>query len=380
MASANPGWDYYATITIDDAKVPSTQANFPVLISLTNDSLKLSPTGKVRQADGGDIVFTNDGNTVKYNHEIEKYDGTAGTVVAWVNIPSLLGTGSGDTVIWMWYGNADCADQWNIEATWDSNFAMVQHLSETTGQHIDSTSNSNDSTTVQVTTQGSAVGKVNGADNFDGTDDYVSVPYAVSLDPSAAITLEAWVNWTVAGGDGTNMIVENGGAKRGLKIDSSTQYVEFDCEVGPPQSLTSTTTLGSGWHHVVATYDGTTMIIYINATQSGTKSISGTMDSQTGTTDIGGSGTADSFEGDLDEARISTTARSADWITTSHNNQSDQVVGSGHFIISVVYDTATGGLSPVPELPTIVLMAVGLVGMGVCLWLEKRRQRMVLVS
>ena len=93
-ASADPGWSYYRTITIDYTKVEATLPNFPVLISITDTDLR-----DHAQSDGSDIVFTDNSNTVKYDHEIENYDGPAGTLVAWLSILSL--SGSTDTTFRM---------------------------------------------------------------------------------------------------------------------------------------------------------------------------------------------------------------------------------------------------------------------------------------
>ena len=73
--------------------------------------------GRIGQTDGGDIVFTNSANTVKYDHEIESYNGTTGELRAWIKIPSL--SGSADTTVRMWYGNATADNQWNPTGVWE---------------------------------------------------------------------------------------------------------------------------------------------------------------------------------------------------------------------------------------------------------------------
>ena len=88
VPTASAGWNYYRTITIEHTKVPSDQTDFPVLISLSAGDVgnwlkhTSQPDGHVETVEGFDIVFTNADNTTLLDYEIEKYDGTAGTLVA----------------------------------------------------------------------------------------------------------------------------------------------------------------------------------------------------------------------------------------------------------------------------------------------------------
>jgi hypothetical protein len=117
----NPDWKYRKTITINHLKVNATLTDFPVLISLTDPDL-----ASKAQNDGRDIVFT-DSSLVKLDHEIESYDHSMGKLIAWVqaNVSSTL-----DTVLQMYYGNPSASNQQNPTGVWDSNYVMVQHLSE----------------------------------------------------------------------------------------------------------------------------------------------------------------------------------------------------------------------------------------------------------
>jgi outer membrane protein assembly factor BamB len=105
------------------------------------------------------------------DHEIEAYNGTSGTLVAWVRVPYL--SASADTQLYMFYGNQDCDDQWNPTGVWDDQFQMVHHLQETSGTHQDSTIHNNDGTPVGGVTQ-DATGIIDGADDFDGDNSMVN--------------------------------------------------------------------------------------------------------------------------------------------------------------------------------------------------------------
>ncbi|VAW89416.1 hypothetical protein MNBD_GAMMA17-1301, partial [hydrothermal vent metagenome] len=117
-------WDYRKQIDISAAMTPSTQTDFPVLISISSD-VNLSSNA---QADGDDILFTLSDGTTKLSHEIETYTTATGELAAWVRVPSL--SGSSDTTIYMYYGYGSASNQESVSTTWDSNFIAVWHLAE----------------------------------------------------------------------------------------------------------------------------------------------------------------------------------------------------------------------------------------------------------
>ena len=124
-------WSYCKKITIDRGFVTGDLQNFPVLIHNTSYDFY-----NHAQYDGDDFVFVSADNMTKYNHEIEKYDGASGELIAWINVTSL--SDSEDTIIWMYYGNPNCDPQQNIPGTWDSNFVGVYHMDDSFGTLTDS--------------------------------------------------------------------------------------------------------------------------------------------------------------------------------------------------------------------------------------------------
>ena len=147
-ATADVGWfvvqfapgyfGYRRQITILDSMTPtascsSNLSNFPVLISLSGNWLKTTATdptnGRIYSANGYDIIFRASDGVTQLDHEIEQYDGTNGTLVAWVRIPTLAY--NADTTIYMYYGNAAITSATaNPTGVWDTNFKGVWHLKE----------------------------------------------------------------------------------------------------------------------------------------------------------------------------------------------------------------------------------------------------------
>ena len=304
----NTGWSYRKEITVDHSKVAGNLLNFPVLINITDDDLKDDA-----QDNGNDVVFTDDSGN-KLNHEIEFFNGSTGELVAWVNVTSLSSTV--DTVLYMYYGNFGCSSQENIAGVWDSSFVMVQHLNETTGTHYDSTSYGNDGTPYGSLNQ-DAAGKVDGADDFDGTDDHVQCPQVFS--DETQFTIDAWIYPET----GARYFVSQWSSNQGAFLQTYThtngtsvvQLYVNNYQTGLEISFNS-------WHHVVGTFDGTTGKIYLDA--GAPSSIAASLTWPSENTYIGDRSTFNrQFHGTIDEVRISDIARSASWIKTSYMNQVD---------------------------------------------------------
>ena len=184
----NTQWLYRKEIIIDHSKVAGNLINFPVSIQLSaDDELALHA-----QSDGDDIVFTTYAGS-QLSHEIELFNESTGELVAWVNVTSLSSTE--DTFLYLYYGNPTCSTQENPSGVWDDRYVAVWHMNdETTTTISDSTGNENTGTKKAVGEPIEIDGIVGWAQEFDATDDYISVPHDAMLNHGTAnFTLSAWV-------------------------------------------------------------------------------------------------------------------------------------------------------------------------------------------
>ena len=315
----NTGWSYRKQIIIDHTMVQgdSPLVYFPVLINITDGDLKNDA-----QDSGDDVVFTDD-NGNKLNHEIELFNGSTGELVCWVNVTNLSDTQ--DTTLYMYYGNPSCSSQENVSGVWDPNHVMVQHLEETSGTHYDSTSCNNDGTPHGGVTQ-DATGKINGADNFDGVDDYVDCGNDESLNINDAITIGTWIKpsslpaaYGTVVSKSTNKDYDFGITPGGeIRLHSGDGTQEYGTSSGA--GITA-----GNWYHIVAVRTVTPnneVKFYANGVYLNTESLSRTPTGSTDSVSIGArSDSSYPFNGIIDEVRISNTARSAGWINTCYNTQ-----------------------------------------------------------
>ncbi len=330
------GYQYRRTITVGHENVPNTdQTDFPVLISGVYSFLAtVSNGGFVQSPSGYDIVFSQDPEGASIlNHEIDSYDPVHGTASFWVMIPTLSHTV--DTVIYLFYGNPSVTvSQENKPGVWQNGYAGVWHFGSSTNLNTnDSTANANNGTNYGVTP---AAGMFGGAGSFNGTgNSYLDIPSSTSFKP-ATLTLEAWVN--MAGPttypDIFSLDYRADGSWNppyqayALDFYSNTLEPRLDVAVtGIQVAPNGPDSIAAGqWTHVAGTYDGSNMIIYTDGSpveeiaQDGPISYGTSQDLDIGTRSPYTS--AEAVNGLIDEARISTVARSADWIATEYANQS----------------------------------------------------------
>lgn len=307
-------WKYRREITITSSLVTHDLAEFPVLLSLAEDKDLADKALKY----GEDILFTADNGVLKLSHEIEYFVSSTGQLVAWVNVPYL--SAAKDTVIYMYYGNPKANDQQDPAGTWDDDFTLVQHLEETSGVDYDSTAYANDGAYTGLLQ--SAAGIIDGADGFNGTGNNVIIPHDESLTFTGDYTLEAWVKPSVKEQWTRHMISKEG--EYILQINGN--FVFYVPGIGDVAS--TTTPVKDTWMHVAVVFrrglsTAHTLEIYVDGKLENTFSGWGTAYANKKSLYLGSADGLHYLAGTLDEVRISDTDRSAEWIETSFNNQSD---------------------------------------------------------
>jgi hypothetical protein len=109
---------------------------------------------------------------------------------------------------------------------------------------------------------GALAGDSNRAARLDGTNDYVTVPDATSLDlGDGPLTLEAWVKRSDVNTGGISIFQKGASAVQfGFFLDRT--FLSKD-NIGTVVSSTTTVT-GTSWHHLVVTKTGAAAKLYID--------------------------------------------------------------------------------------------------------------------
>jgi len=330
-------WPYRKKISINPDKVGSGGVtNFPILFSQTDNDLRFTASGgHVASSTAGEIVFTDVSGT-KLDHEIESYTSTTGALVAWIKVPSISATSP--TTLYVYYGNSSATYQPTNSAVWSNGYAGVYHLgdgdSTAASFYKDSTSNARHSTlTDSDGDSAQATGQVGNGMYFTVDDDYITFPTGYFGSPSA-MTISAWVNSTTTPnntldryeifniGDHVNMWIDCTDTCGSAGLHGYWWYEPATATtVGGGAALA-----GTGWRYIVFSGANGSQVAYVDAVVRGSNTVADTPDwANAGEPSRLGQhqgGDLSSYNGLIDEARISTTNRSAAWTLTEFNNQS----------------------------------------------------------
>lgn len=338
-----PAYSYWRRITIDCDLVGEDDADFTFLFSSTiADLATVGNGGRIENTASGavsgaytvpaDLVFAAqaDGTDV-YDFEIQAYDAATGEIIAWVQ----SGVSSAvDFELYLVYGDKETTtSQENVHGTWDANYKAVFHLTEASGNALDSTANHHHLTPFGTIIRPVA-GKVGLAMEFsDEGGEYLQKPPDQSSDPiilhTEHITLEIWykpdeIVWPVI-----ISTAEGGGGKDSRMIWPRTDHVRMVCRdpIDSYATKTHTQTLGVWAHYIGSAIPTTWRIMYVNGVPGAVNTVNRNPQNfyrvSIGCYSSGVAGREYYASGRLDEARYSNSVRSASFNLTNYNTQND---------------------------------------------------------
>ena len=203
----------------------------------------------------------------------------------------------------------------------------------------DSSGNGNTGTLVNATW--STAGRFGGALSFDGNSSLVNIPDAPSLHQSTGMTLEAWVYPTSLSspnfGWAAAISKEN---RASTSNDISYALYAANGDGTPPAGhiLVGGSDRGAQgnavlplntWTFLAATYDGSTLQVYVNAVLVGSLNVGGAITSTTDPLRLGGDWSGEMFTGLLDNVRIYNIALSQSALQTDMNTPVGSAGASG---------------------------------------------------
>ena len=192
-----------------------------------------------------------------------------------------------------------------------------------------------------------ATGHLGQAFLLDGIDDAVSIPNDSTLNPTAAITVEAWINPTGHAGQYDPIVKKAGEGSQiehgySLEFDGNDVvfYVFID-GLGWQGSDRATIPLGT-WSHVAGTYDGSKIRLFVNGSVIGAETDApGILVPSGNLLMIGGDPSDPSrhFQGSIDDVRIHNRALNANELSQSLTDHATGVIINDDTSIAA-YDVA----------------------------------------
>lgn len=166
--------------------------------------------------------------------------------------------------------------------------------------------------------------------SFDGTDDQIVIPDDPIFDMSSALTLSVWAKITDAS-NVNSMIHKYGGGDSAYKLFYDSGNLTFALSADGTSGTASSIDYAMSpdpniWYHFAATYDGTTMRLYLDSVEIGSQAHAGGIFNSSLPIRLGQNYYANNYEGHMDDARIYDRALSAGEVAALYD-QVDPCIG-----------------------------------------------------
>lgn len=148
--------------------------------------------------------------------------------------------------------------------------------------------------------------------HFDGLLAHAIVKNSPELNPGDQITVAAWIQTTSKPGSAVRIVDKQHDKGYALALKTGTANLSFYINGKVAHSAEKAT--GSNWRHVVGTYDGSAIKVYIDGELAGQTPCQGKIESNDKPLTIGANksnSSGDSFEGSIDDVRIYSRALEA---------------------------------------------------------------------
>jgi hypothetical protein len=329
------GWNKRIKLTISGSCIEGDLSNFPVMVHL--DSTCSGVFNELGSNSKRISVVASDQSQCYV--EVENWDESTNNAWLWVKIPTL--SSGVDSDLYLYYDNlhpdnsayVGTVGETSAQNVWDNNFVGVWHMSQDptggAGCIKDSTSNNNHGTPAGSMTSGDLVdGKIGKALDFDGNNDYVDLLNQSQIIPeNADFTIESTVELSAGlfiGGGG------NSGDNWSIGL-----YTDWHSYVVGGSSLGfGGTGASTSWASVSALRLGDDFKVYCDGIYKNKGNQSGNLRGATGgfvdhilLGALWNNAAATTFaNGIIDEARISSIARSAPWLKATYYSNWNQLL------------------------------------------------------
>jgi uncharacterized protein (TIGR03437 family) len=194
-------------------------------------------------------------------------------------------------------------------------------FNEGTGTTVADASGNGLNGTIQNATWTSS-GKFGNALLFNGSNALVTIPDSPSLHVITTMTLEAWVKPSKVNNAWRDVIYKGNDNYylEGMSPNGSAPAVGGTFGSANTNLFSDKALVVNTWAHLAATYDGTTLRLYVNGVQVSSKALTGSLVSSSNPLQIGGDSIyGQYFAGTIDEVRIYSRALSQAEIQTDMN-------------------------------------------------------------
>ncbi|USN53611.1 MAG: DUF2341 domain-containing protein [Candidatus Nomurabacteria bacterium] len=322
---AESGWQFRQQLTFDASSLSAPVANMPIMVHIS-----ASNTDYWGEVTSRDETRFGDSDGTALDFHFEKFDDANDDAIAWVEVPQV---DNADTdSIYLYYGN-DAAtngedgagtydNDGNFQGVWHMNNATSTTISDSTGHGYTGTKGASTAAPTQVN------GQIGYAQSFDGGD---YIDFGNVLNPgSNDWTVEIWFKTTSNGSPSSRILYNKENlyeaAAAGSSYHDYAWQPHWAWDGGTAFSVTNNV-----WHLSGTTYDKSKQRLYKNGVLVYNRDQGGVMGTTTSRLQFGArgdTGHSSFYIGEIDEVRMSSTARSADWLALAHLSETDTLIST----------------------------------------------------
>ncbi|WP_293882156.1 DUF2341 domain-containing protein [Sphingomonas sp.] len=294
----NKDWQYRKAVTVDTSpsgiNVSGAIGRTVVLVKLTSGNFTFTEALQ----NGADIKFVDSDDKTPLAAHIEKFDAATGIAYVWVSLATL--NGGEKKQIWLYFGNATAGASDDAKGTFDADYLAVYHFADNPGQPTaDKTANGNNALNGPPGVDDAGI--IGRAARFPGQGAIQIAPSpSLAMPAGAPFTFSAWVKPAALTGEAAVFA-------RGPLVIGLSNGVPF-VALGAAKTQVAAPVKQAEWTHLAVVADGKTLKIYVNGIEAGAATVA--LPALDGPISIGGA-EGRPFSGDLDEVRLSKSARPA---------------------------------------------------------------------
>lgn len=316
----NDDWQYRKPLTFDTT---ASGAALATDVESASVLLRLSFANFAYFTDvlpGGDdfrVIAGDDQTPLKYH--VERVDTSAGLGFLWVKLPRLAGNANSEK-IWLYYGNSEAEAGSDPAGSFDVDQALVYHFDSIAGAPLDATAYGNNpqSSDAELTT----ASLIGGGARFAGEQSIVVPPSpSLRLQPDLGWSFSSWIKLDEdSATPATLMLFADESASLALESSNGQLEAIVTTAEGEQRSGGQGSLAAGSWHHVAVVVSEGRLALYVDGQAAGGLDLPLTF-SVTGSLQIGGATGRVGLSGEMDEVRVSKTARSQAWIQLAVKSQ-----------------------------------------------------------
>ncbi|MEP9360983.1 DUF2341 domain-containing protein [Sphingomonas sp. KR3-1] len=318
------GWAYRKAITVDTAAggIAAAEKRFPVLVRLDSSNFRFEDA----KPDGSDIRFVAQDDKTPLAFHIESFDPKIGLAMVWVDLAEL--PANGQAKLFLYYGSKDATAAASAPKSFDASYRAVFHFA---GNLSDATANA----TVAQGQASFAAGAIGQGAQFTGAPLAIAASPATAVNPANGFSFEAWVK-PATPSDATLYKTPEGFV---IGLAQGMPYVAIG------EQRAAATAAITDWSQVTVSANAEGAVLYVNGVEAAR--LAAPLPALTGAATIG-----EGFTGQIDELRLSGTARDAAWAKANFASQGrggkllafgadEQPSGEGFGYFGVIFKNVT---------------------------------------